>query len=98
MIDRPEPNALKNALPGKMTAAQARQTTLGAARSELRSAGLEPADCTLGRVYEALDHIWRTDPATIAALFYEYASENQRDLFDRDWRKWQRSQGRRPRV
>lgn len=67
-----------------------RRIALSAARASLRNKGIDPMDVQAYSGLAALDDLCRTDTDTLAAVWYENASENQIILFKREWRKWQR--------
>jgi len=72
-----------------MTQGEMREIALGAARSELRQFGIEPKTADIYTAEQALDNILRSTPNAIAARWYENASDNQWELFKREWRRYQ---------
>jgi len=74
----------------KMTYAELRKISLGAARSYLRDQGIDPAGVSADDALAALDDICRMDGALCVYVWYvQLDSTNQTQLFRREWRKWQ---------
>jgi hypothetical protein len=75
-----------------MTKYEMRQIAAGAARSLLRKIGLLNYSATVEDADMVLDELSR-DPANeklIAVQWFKYSSDNQYDLFAREWKRWQR--------
>ena len=70
-----------------MKLAELRKIALGAARSYLRAQGTDPAQVDAQAAMAALDDLYRIDQATLASLWYGQASDNQIQLFRREWKK-----------
>lgn len=74
-----------------MSQAEQRRIALGAARSYLRTVGTPPSSATFAQAWEALDAVYRSDPALIAARWYIASSDAQVAAFKRDWASYVRS-------
>jgi hypothetical protein len=65
-----------------------RSIALGAARSQLRRIGTNPArSVPFDEVLKVLDDLCREAPELIASQWYANASENQITLLRRDWKR-----------
>jgi len=72
----------------KQTRKELRQIALGAVRSELRKQGRSPQAVDANVAYAVLDNIFRTDKQSLAAVWYDTASDNDRNKFFREWEKY----------
>jgi hypothetical protein len=68
-----------------MKLSEQRSIALGAARSVMRAAGINPRQATANDALLTLDDSCRIDFGTIAAQWYLSASSNQIKLFRREW-------------
>lgn len=69
------------------TKQQQREIAIGAARAELRRAGIDPATVDGRAALFCLDDLARVEPGLIASLWYADASTAQIRLFLREWKK-----------
>lgn len=71
-----------------MIKAEMRRVAIGAARSEMRRMGVDPSTQSQQDALLVLDDLARLHPELIASYWYQNASDAQRRLFDREWRRW----------
>ena len=72
-----------------MNQTEKRQVAIGAARSEARAKGFDPKTLSANSALDMLDDIARVEPKLIASIWYINATDNQFNLFSREWKKWQ---------
>ena len=71
-----------------MNQQEMRRVAQHAARGYLRGQGINPETATVDSAWSALDDLWRGDREFIASQWYIGASENQKQIFAREWRLW----------
>lgn len=77
-----------------MNLQEQRAIAIRSARAQLRVQGADPATVTADGALAVLDDLLRSDPETVAAQWYESASERQMRLFEREWQQWCQEQAR----
>jgi hypothetical protein len=64
-----------------------RQIALGAVRSELRRQGVDPQTVSAESAYAVVDNLYRTDPQLLVSIWYDKASQAERNWFIKEWGK-----------
>lgn len=72
-----------------MNQKEKRKIALEAARSQFRRIGIQPKIQTASQALALLDDLLRSEPDLIASRWYDTASDHQKELFEREWQKWQ---------
>jgi len=72
------------------TQADARDISIGAVRSYLRSMQIDPVTVNGDSALQSLEDLAKIDEKTISGHFMRYASINQLNLFVKDWNRWVR--------
>lgn len=69
-----------------------RNTALGAARSYLRRAGIDPMSVGPDSAFAALDDLMRLDGGLDAAIWWMNAVSDDDEIkrFKREWKRWQK--------
>jgi hypothetical protein len=74
----------------KLSKKDMRELAIYAARGELRHLGIDPETAAVDDAFKVLDELTFTRPTMIAAIWYEFASDNQIKAFKKEWRQWQK--------
>lgn len=70
-----------------MNQAEKRQIAAGAAKSQLRRMGFNPACCTADDAFRVLEDLKLSEPSLVASAWWRDATEKQIMLFEREWKK-----------
>ncbi len=71
-----------------MNLTERREIAAAAVRHVARKQGEEPSTLSADQALSILDGVMRSEPASIASVWYENATEHQILLFKQEWRAW----------